>query len=259
MAQVLLKHLEPKIIRCHLFPTKVVRLVSLKGYNGDGQKVFIKTTCKESVLTSCGQPKYLKYQTGQPWETLLKLFLSILANWSQMVTIVYCYRCVSSTDAVAVVSWHTHAHTHSLTLCLSATLLSSPFFAFDIKTLSCILSASIEIQILTHPLVLISKVSSIRNTWLSIIRENKILPWSILINVILQIHSTDCHFFGCHSSDCHFWSFSFCSLSFYLLSSWWLSFLTIVILFPVILLTFILIMSFLLVILLIVIVLLSFW
>ncbi len=95
-----------------------------------------------------------------------------------MPTIVYCYRCVSSTDSAAVVSWHTHTHTLSLSLRLSTILLSSPFFMFDwyknpvlhflieclidIKTLACLLSLSIEIQILPHSLVLISKVPSIR-------------------------------------------------------------------------------------------------
>ncbi len=83
-------------------------------------KFYVGRHCKESVLTNCRRPKYLKHQTGQPWETSLTLFLSILANWSQMPTIVYCYRCVSSTDAVAVVSWHTHTHTHSLSLCYLA-------------------------------------------------------------------------------------------------------------------------------------------
>jgi len=60
----------------------------------------------------------------------------------------------------------THAHTLSLSLCLSATLLSSPFFMFDWYknpvlhfSIECL---SIEIQISTHTLVLISKVSSIR-------------------------------------------------------------------------------------------------
>jgi hypothetical protein len=51
----------------------------------------------------------------------------------------------------------THAHTLSLFLCLSAVLLFSPFFLFDIKTLATILSLSIEIQISTYSLVLISK------------------------------------------------------------------------------------------------------
>ncbi len=57
----------------------------------------------------------------------------------------------------------THTHTLLLSLCLSAILLFSPFFPFDIKTLATILSLSIEIQILPYSLVLISKVSSIQN------------------------------------------------------------------------------------------------
>ncbi len=73
------------------------------------------------------------------------------------------------TDAVAAVNWSTHTHTHSLSLCLSAILLFSPFFPFDIKTLATILSLSIEIQISTYSLVLISKVSSIRNYLTSIL------------------------------------------------------------------------------------------
>jgi hypothetical protein len=69
--------------------------------------------------------------------------------------------CLSETDAVAAVNWRTHTHTLSLSLCLSAILLFSPFFPFDIKTLATTSSLSIEIQISTNSLVLISKVSSI--------------------------------------------------------------------------------------------------
>ncbi len=85
----------------------------------------------------------------------------------------------------------TNTHTHILSLCLSATLLSSPFFAFDIKTLSHILSASIEIQILSHPLVLISKVSSIWNyTWF--------LIWAF--DMVAAAESSPC----VNSSSCRF-------------------------------------------------------
>jgi hypothetical protein len=124
---------------------------------------------RDLSFTNCRQSKYQKHQTGQPWETPSKLFLSILANWSQMPTIVYYYRCVSLTDAVAVFSRHTHTLSLSLSLGLSAILLFSPFFPFVIKTLATILSLSIEIQILTHSLVLISKVSSMRKILIIII------------------------------------------------------------------------------------------
>ncbi len=77
--------------------------------------------------------------------------------------------CVSlKTDAVAAINQRTHAHTHTLSLCLSTILLFSPFSPFDIKTLATTLSLSIEIQILTYSLVLISKVSSIRKHFVSI-------------------------------------------------------------------------------------------
>jgi hypothetical protein len=58
----------------------------------------------------------------------------------------------------------THTHTLSLSLSLfSAILLFSPLFLFDIKTLATTSSLSIEIQISTYSLVLISKVTSIQN------------------------------------------------------------------------------------------------
>ncbi len=44
--------------------------------------------------------------------------------------------CLSKTDTVAAIRWHALTHTHSLSLCLSAILLFSPFFPFDIKTLA---------------------------------------------------------------------------------------------------------------------------
>ncbi len=41
-----------------------------------------------------------------------------------------------------------HAHTHTLSLCLSAILLSFPFFPFDIKTLGKPL----------HPIIVLNKL-----------------------------------------------------------------------------------------------------
>ncbi len=89
-----------------------------------------------------------------------------------MPTIIYCHRCVFSPrcccgcwSTLLWVSTNTRTHTLplSLSLCLSAILLSSPFFPFDIKTLATTSSLSIEIQISPYSLVLISKVTSIRN------------------------------------------------------------------------------------------------
>ena len=62
----------------------------------------------------------------------------------------------------AVVGFNQHTHTRSLSLCLSTSLLSFPFFPFHIKTLSPLILKSIEIQNSTYSLVLISKVTSIR-------------------------------------------------------------------------------------------------
>ncbi len=67
-------------------------------------------------------------------------------------------------DAVVGFDQRTHTHTRSLSFCLSATLLYFPFFPFCIKTLSPIIWSSIEIQISTYSLVLISKVASIWKT-----------------------------------------------------------------------------------------------
>ncbi len=72
---------------------------------------------------------------------------------------------LSPTLLLVLINTHTHTHTHtcSLSLCLSASLLSFPFFSFHIKTLLPIIWSSIEIQISTYSLVLISKVTSIWN------------------------------------------------------------------------------------------------
>ncbi len=91
-----------------------------------------------------------------------------------MPTICYHHRCVSLPTLLwmlinAIVGFdqctHTHTHTHSLSFCLSITLLSFPFFPFRIKTLLPLILISIEIQISTYSLVLISKVTSIRNLY----------------------------------------------------------------------------------------------
>jgi hypothetical protein len=93
---------------------------------------------------------------------------NIYANWSQMPTIWYPHRCVSLLTLLwmlidAIVGFDQRTHTCLLSFCLSITLLSFPFFPFHIKTLSPIILASIEIQISPYSLVLISKVTSIRN------------------------------------------------------------------------------------------------
>ncbi len=66
-------------------------------------------------------------------------------------------------DSMAAISQHSHPHFRSLSVSPLPCLF--PFLiVFDIKTLASVLSLSIEIQISNHPLVLISKVSSIWNS-----------------------------------------------------------------------------------------------
>jgi hypothetical protein len=116
--------------------------------------------CKGSIPYQLSSIKISETSNRLTVRNLIKIFLSIFcylitnADYHLLLQM-----CLSKTDAVAAVNRCTH--THTLSLCLSAILLFSPFFPFDIKTLATILSSSIEIQISTYSLVLISKVSSI--------------------------------------------------------------------------------------------------
>jgi hypothetical protein len=59
-----------------------------------------------------------------------------------MPTIIYCQMCFSIPCCLwmlidAIIGFNQHSHTHILSLCLSATLLSFPIFPFHLKSLLC--------------------------------------------------------------------------------------------------------------------------
>ncbi len=62
----------------------------------------------------------------------------------------------------SIISFDQHSHTHTLSLCLSATLLSFPIFPFSLKAHSTNVLISIEIQISPYSVVLISKETLIQ-------------------------------------------------------------------------------------------------